>query len=153
MPSARRLSTWAVLGITCLLPQAHAETPWPVTADNALSTMAVLDDQALTAVQGAALDAATLADLQKALGPDRRDDKRRRAPAQAMQTAQTVAALNAALAWQNNMAARLSTSAVSGVNTATQVGGTLIALTPISAIAPMVLPLFGLPALPSKSKH
>lgn len=146
MPSARRLSTWAVLGATSLLPQAHA-------ANSALSNMAVLDDQALTAVQGAALDAAILAELQKALGPDRRDDKRRRAPAQAMQTAQTEAALKAALAWQNNMATRLSTSAVSGVNTATQVGGTLIALTPVSAIAPIALPLFGVPSLPSKNKH
>jgi hypothetical protein len=156
MPSARRLSAWAVSSLACLLPHAHAETPWPGSVNNALSHMAALDDQALMAVQGAAWDAATLAALQKALGQDRRDDKRRRAYAQATQatqTAQTVAALNAALALQNNMAVRPSTSAISGVSTAAPIGGTLIALTPVSAIAPIGLPLFGLPSLPPKHKR
>jgi hypothetical protein len=121
--------------------------------------MVALDDRALTAVQGAALDAATLAALQngwhKAFGQDRRD-KNSRGDAEAekaTRTAQTVAALDAALALQTNMAMRLSTAAVSGVNTATQIGGTLIALTPIGAISPIGLPLFGLPALPPRNSR
>ncbi|MGC4059474.1 MAG: hypothetical protein QM749_00900 [Aquabacterium sp.] len=153
MLSARRLSTWAVSSMACLAPHAHADTPWSAPAHSPLSHMAALDDQALMAVQGAALDAATLAALQKTLGQDHNDDKARRTYAQANQTAQTVAALNAALALQSNMALRLSTTAVSSVNTATQIGGTLIALTPISAIAPIGLPLFGLPSLPPKNNH
>ena len=146
------LPTLAALCCLASLPSAHAEAPWAPTSGSTLPHLAPLDDRDLMAIQGAAMDVATLLELQKPKGQGRQDDDARRRT-EAAQTARTAQALTAALALQNNLALRLSTSAINGVNTAAQIGGTLIALTPVTAMVPIGLPLFGLPTLPPRTSH
>jgi hypothetical protein len=149
----RPLSTLAALCCLASLAGVHAETQWPATSGSVPHHLAPLDDRDLMSIQGAAMDAAILVELQKSKALGHQDEDARRHRTKAAQTAQTAQALTAALALQDNLAVRLSTSAINGVNTATQIGGTLLALTPITAIAPIGMPLFGLPALPPRTSH
>jgi hypothetical protein len=149
----RQVTALAALCCLASLPGAHAETQWPSTSGSMQPHLAPLDDRDLMSIQGAAMDVATLVELQKGKRQGGQDDDARRHRTEAAQTAQTAQALTAALTLQNNLAVRLSTSAINGVNTATQIGGTLIALTPVAAIAPIGMPLFGLPALPPRAAH
>lgn len=154
MQNGWRTPTWAVLSMMAAALSAHAEAPWPTAAPSmTFNQMAPLNDLELMTVRGAGLDATLLAELQKGRGQARQDDDARRKASDAVQATQTAAAMNTALALQTIMALRLSTSAVSTINTATQIGGTLIALTPVTAISPIGLPLFGLPSLPPKTSH
>ena len=63
------------------------------------------------------------------------------------------AALLAALDLQTKQSAQSTILAVNTVNTAAQIGGTLLALTPITALVPIGLPLFGLPNLPPSNNR
>lgn len=102
-----------------------------------------LDDQALTQVHGAGLDELLLA---RGGHEEARHEDKRAEQARQSQAAQKAAALLAAIEMQLNQGSRLTTGAVQTVGTVAQLGGTLIALTPVSALAP--IGLFGLPSLP-----
>jgi hypothetical protein len=113
--------------------------------------LAALDDQDLKQVHGTGLDA----DLLKQLQQLEREGRRRQlgngpdAQDHTAMSAQHGAALMAALELQINGGIKAATLAVNAVNAGTQLGGTLIALTPSPMLAPIGMPLFGLPSLPS----
>lgn len=111
-------------------------------------TLVALDDQDLKDVHGAGIDDDVLRQLGQG-GLHQSDEHQRQ---QASRTQQN-AALMAALELQANLAPRLAASAVNTVTTAAQVGGTLLALTPVTALVPIGLPLFGLPTLPSQQNN
>lgn len=133
----------AALATSGAQAETHRAAALPASPAPATSQMVALDDQDLKQVHGAGIDDDTL----RQLG---RGQLKQSAEAQRRQTASTqnTAALLAALDLQTNAGPRTAVMAVNAVNTATQVGGTLIALAPITALVPIGLPLFGLPALP-----
>lgn len=116
--------------------------------------LTALDDQALTQVHGAGLDTDLLKQWQQSANGEpaqrqpERDEQGRRAL-----SAQQNAALLAAMALQAKAAPQAATLAVNAVSAGSQLGGTLIALTPVTALAPIGLPLFGLPSLPSRHSN
>lgn len=132
----------AALATSSVLAEPHRAAPQP----SATSQMVELDDQDLKEVHGAGIDDDTLRQLGRGQLKQSADEPRRQAA-----SAQNSAALMAALELQTNMGPRSAAMAVNAVNTAAQVGGTLIALAPVAALAPIGLPLFGLPALPHAS--
>jgi hypothetical protein len=142
------VTVWAVSAASACLAEVLR-----VEANAGVSTSLVaLDDQALKQVHGAGIDDDTLRQLSQ-LGQSGHgglkqssDEQRRQAAAN---NAQNNAALLAALELQTNVAPRLAAAAVNTVSTAAQLGGTLVALTPLTALVPIGLPLLGLPTLPS----
>lgn len=139
------VTVWAVSAASACLAEVQR-----VEVNAGVSTSLVaLDDQALKQVHGAGIDDDTLSQLsQSGHGGLKQssDEQRRQAAAN---NAQNNAALLAALELQTNVAPRLAAAAVNTVSTAAQLGGTLVALTPVTALVPIGLPLFGLPTLPS----
>lgn len=134
------VAVWAVSAASACLAEAQR-----VEANAGVSTSLVaLDDQALKQVHGAGIDDDVLRQLGQGSLKQSRDEQRRQAA-----NAQNNAALLAALELQTNVAPRLAAAAVNTVSTAAQLGGTLVALTPVTALVPIGLPLFGLPTLPS----
>lgn len=115
-----------------------------LAASSCLAGVKALDDQALTEVHGAGMDQDIMGQLGKGQELRQRSDEQRRNAT----SPQNTAALLAALDLQTRQSAQTAVNAVNAVNTAAQIGGTLVALTPISAIVPIGLPLFGLPNLP-----
>lgn len=130
------------LATSSVLAETHREAAQPASP----SQMVALDDQDLKQVHGAGIDDDTLRQLGRGQLKQPAEEHRRHAA-----STQNTAALLAALELQANVGPRTAAMAVSAVNTAAQVGGTLIALTPVAALAPIGLPLFGLPALPHSS--
>lgn len=139
------VTVWAVSAASVCL----AEVQRLEANAGASTSLVALDDQALKQVHGAGIDDDTLRQLSQ-LGhgglKQSSDEQRRQAAAN---NAQSNAALLAALELQTNVAPRLAAAAVNTVSTAAQLGGTLVALTPVTALVPIGLPLFGLPTLPS----
>ncbi len=140
------LSTVVAMVATFATSSVLAETHRAAPQASSTSQMVALDDQDLKEVHGAGIDDDTLRQLGRGQLKASSDEPRRQAA-----SAQNTAALMAALELQTNMGPRSAAMAVNAVNTAAQVGGTLIALAPVAALAPIGLPLFGLPALPHAS--
>lgn len=134
----------ATLATSGVLAETHRAAAQP--ASPSPSQMVALDDQDLKQVHGAGIDDDTLRQLGRGQLKHSAEEQRRQAA-----STQNTAALLAALELQANAGPRTAAMAVSAVSTAAQVGGTLIALTPVAALAPIGLPLFGLPALPHSS--
>ncbi|MBI3381613.1 MAG: hypothetical protein HY019_06370 [Aquabacterium sp.] len=139
------LSTIVAMSAALATSSGFAETHRAATLPGspAPSQMVALDDQDLKQVHGAGIDDDTLRQLGRGQLRQSGEDHRRQAA-----STQNTAALLAALELQANAGPRTAVMAVNAVNTAAQVGGTLIALTPVTMLAPIGLPLFGLPALP-----
>ncbi len=133
----------ATLATSSVLAETHRAAALPASPSPSPSQMVALDDQDLKQVHGAGIDDDTLRQLGRGQLKQSAEEQRRQAA-----STQNTAALLAALELQANAGPRTAAMAVSAVNTAAQVGGTLIALTPVAALAPIGLPLFGLPALP-----
>lgn len=133
----------AALATSSGLAETHRAAIQSGSSSPAPSQMVALDDQDLKLVHGAGIDDDTLRQLGRGQLKPSGEEQRRQAA-----STQNTAALLAALELQANAGPRTAVMAVNAVNTAAQVGGTLIALTPVTMLAPIGLPLFGLPALP-----
>lgn len=120
-----------------------------LAASTCLAGIQPLDDRALTEVHGAGMDKDIVGQLGKGQGIQQTSDEQRRNATSAHNTA----ALLAALDLQTRQSAQTAVNAVHAVNTAVQLGGMLLALTPITALVPIGLPLFGLPSLPPASNR
>lgn len=143
MRKAWGLSTIVAVTATITTTSALAEPHRAATTTVAPSQMVALDDQDLNQVHGAGIDDDTLRQLGR--GTLKRSNEEQRRPIDATKN---TAAMLAALEWQTNAGPRTAAMAVNAVSAAAQVGGTLIALTPVAALAPIGLPFFGLPTLP-----
>lgn len=140
------LNTIVAVAAAITTSSALAESQRTTGQPGAASQLVALDDQDLKQVHGAGIDDDTLRQLGRGELKQSGEAQRRQAT-----STQNTAALLAALELQANAGPRTAAMAVNAVNTAAQVGGTLIALTPIAALAPIGLPLFGLPTLPHNS--
>jgi len=142
------LSTVVAMSAAFATSSCLAESHRATIQSGSPSQMVALDDQALNQVHGAGIDDNTLRQLGQGQLKQSGEDQHRQAA-----SAQNNAALLAALELQTSTGPRMAAMAVTAVNTAAQVGGTLIALTPVAALAPIGLPLFGLPTLPPHNSH
>lgn len=142
MGLAALAAIWALSATSTCLAQSQRGTALAQSP----SHLVALDEQDLKAVHGAGIDDDTLRHLGQGLpdaGKRGNDEARRHAS-----SSQGLMALMAALDLQNRQGLHTSTTAVQTLNTAMQLGGTLLALTPISMLAPVGLPLFGMTTLP-----
>lgn len=120
-----------------------------LAASTCLAGIQPLDDRALTEVHGAGMDKDIMGQLGNGRAIRQSSDEQRRNAT----SPQNTAALLAALDLQTRQSAQTAVNAVTAINTAAQLSGTLVALTPISALVPIGLPLFGLPNLPSSNSR
>lgn len=137
------LSTIVAVSAALVTSSVLAETHRAAIQPAVPSQMVALDDQDLKQIHGAGIDDDTLRQLGRGQLKQSGEEQHRQAA-----STQNTAALLAALELQANAGPRTAAMAVNAVNTAAQVGGTLIALTPVTMLAPIGLPLFGLPTLP-----
>jgi hypothetical protein len=149
MPHLLHRATWVTIGLALLGTSTQAQNLWPMPgATPAPTRLTALADQELTLVNAVGLDANLVGLLKSAAHNGRlvlEDESRHRA------REATTTALEAAVDLQARLAPQLATTAVSAVNTAAQFGGTLMALTPVTSLGAIGMPLFGLPLPPAKS--
>jgi hypothetical protein len=120
-----------------------------LAASTCLAGVQALDDHALTEVHGAGMDTDIMGQLGKGQSIRSSSEAQRRQAS----SPQNTAALLAALDLQTRQSTQTAVNAVNAVQTAAQLGGTLVALTPIAALVPIGLPLFGLPNLPPPNNN
>lgn len=120
-----------------------------LAASTCMAGIQPLDDRALTEVHGAGMDKDIMGQLGNGQAIRQSSDEQRRNAT----SPQNTVALLAALDLQTRQSTQTAVQAVNAVNTAMQLGGTLVALTPISALVPIGLPLFGLPSLPPSNSR